>query len=115
MHLTKQKIRYSYTDKKSEEEGIISINLDYIFGENSGYVNIPKGHNVFSRQGGGINYVHGGILPQEIIIPVIDFKSTRTSEETKKIDISNDINKVDNNKDKIIKPVKKKKKLKVLK
>ena len=85
---TKQKIRYSYTDKKSEEEGIISINLDYIFGENSGYVNIPKGHNVFSRQGGGINYVHGGILPQEIIIPVIDFKSTRTSEETKKVGIT---------------------------
>ena len=85
---TKQKIRYSYTDKKSEEEGVISINLDYIFGENSGYVNIPKGHNVFSRQGGGINYVHGGILPQEIIIPVIDFKSTRTSEETKKVGIT---------------------------
>ena len=85
---TKQKIRYSYTDKKSEEEGIISINLDYIFGENSGYVNIPKGHNVFSRQGGGINYIHGGILPQEIIIPVIDFKSTRTSEETKKVGIT---------------------------
>ena len=85
---TKQKIRYSYTDKKSDEEGVISINLDYIFGENSGYVNIPKGHNVFSRQGGGINYVHGGILPQEIIIPVIDFKSTRTSEETKKVGIT---------------------------
>lgn len=85
---TKQKTRYSYTDKKSEEEGIISINLDYIFGENSGYVNIPKGHNVFSRQGGGINYVHGGILPQEIIIPVIDFKSTRTSEESKKVGIT---------------------------
>lgn len=88
VNATKQKIRYSYTDKKSEEEGIISINLDYIFGENSGYVNIPKGHNVFSRQGGGINYVHGGILPQEIIIPVIDFKSTRTSEETKKVGIT---------------------------
>ncbi len=84
----KQKIRYSYSDKKSEEEGIISINLDYIFGENSGYVNIPKGHNVFSRQGGGINYIHGGILPQEIIIPVIDFKSTRTSEESKKVGIT---------------------------
>lgn len=85
---TRQKIRYSYTDKKSEEEGIISINLDYIFGENSGYVNIPKGHNVFSRQGGGINYVHGGILPQEIIIPVIDFKSKRSSEESKKVGIT---------------------------
>ncbi len=88
VNATKQKIRYSYTDKKSEEEGIISINLDYIFGENSGYVNIPKGQNVFSRQGGGINYVHGGILPQEIIIPVIDFKSTRTSEESKKVGIT---------------------------
>lgn len=85
---TRQKVRYSYTDKKSEEEGIVSINLDYIFGENSGYVNIPKGQNVFSKQGGGINYVHGGILPQEIIIPVIDFKSTRTSEESKKVGIT---------------------------
>lgn len=84
----KQKTRYSYTDNKSNEEGIISINLDYIFGENSGYVNIPKGHNVFSKQGGGINYVHGGILPQEIIIPVIDFKSTRASEESKKVGIT---------------------------
>lgn len=85
---TRQKVRYSYTDKKSEEEGIVSINLDYIFGENSGYVNIPKGQNVFSKQGGGINYVHGGILLQEIIIPVIDFKSTRTSEESKKVGIT---------------------------
>ncbi len=87
-NVIKQKTRYSYTDKKLEEEGIISINLDYIFGENSGYVNIPKGNNVFSRQGGGINYIHGGILPQEIIIPVIDFKSTRTSEESKKVGIT---------------------------
>ena len=85
---TRQKVRYSYTDNKSEEEGIVSINLDYIFGENSGYVNIPKGQNVFSKQGGGINYVHGGILPQEVIIPVIDFKSTRTSEESKKVGIT---------------------------
>ena len=84
----KQKTRYSYTDNKSEEEGIISINLDYIFGKDSGYVNIPKGHNVFSRQGGGINYIHGGILPQEIIIPVIDFNSSRSSEETKKVGIT---------------------------
>ena len=84
----KQKTRYSYTDKKSEEEGVISINLDYIFGKDSGYVNIPKGHNVFSRQGGGINYIHGGILPQEIIIPVIDFNSSRSSEETKKVGIT---------------------------
>ena len=85
---TKQKTIYSYTDSISNEEGILSINLDYVFGENSGYVNIPRGNIIFARQGTGINYVHGGILPQEIIIPVIDFKSTRASEESKKVGIT---------------------------
>lgn len=85
---TKQKTRYSYSDVKSNEEGILSINLDYVFGENSGYVNIPKGNMIYARQGAGVNYVHGGILPQEIIIPVIDFKSTRTSDESKKVGIT---------------------------
>ena len=85
---TKQKTRYSYSEKKVNEEGILSISLDYLFGENSGYINIPKGNIVFSRQGIGTNYFHGGILPQEIIIPVIDFKSTRTTERNKKVGIS---------------------------
>ena len=85
---SKQKTRYSYSDNIVNEEGILSISLDYLFGENSGYVNIPKGNIIFARQGSGINYVHGGILPQEIIIPVIDFKSTRTTEESKKVGIT---------------------------
>ena len=59
-----------------------------MFGKDSGYVNIPKGNIIFARQGSGINYVHGGILPQEIIIPVIDFKSTRTTEQSKKVGIT---------------------------
>lgn len=84
----KQKTRYSYSDSIVDEEGILSISLDYLFGENSGYVNIPKGNIIFARQGTGINYVHGGILPHEIIIPVIDFKSTRTTEESKKVGIT---------------------------
>ena len=85
---TKQRTRYSYSDNPTDEEGILSINLDYLFGKNSGYVNIPKGNIVFARQGSGVNYVHGGILPQEIIVPVIDFKSTRTTEESKKVGIT---------------------------
>lgn len=84
----KQKTRYSYSNTKSSEEGILSINLDYIFTPNSGFVNIPKGNIIFQRQGSGINYVHGGILPQEVLIPVIDFKSTRTSEESEKVGIT---------------------------
>ena len=85
---TKQKTRFSYSDKKSSEEGIISINLDYLFGDNSGYVNIPKGNMIFGRQGSGFNYIHGGILPQEILIPVIDFKSNRNIEEAQKVEIT---------------------------
>ena len=85
---TKQKTRYSYSDNIVDEEGILSISLDYLFEENSGFVNIPKGNIIFARQGTGMNYVHGGILPQEIIIPVIDFKSTRTTEESKKVGIT---------------------------
>ena len=85
---TKQKTRYSYTDIQSNEEGVLSIKLDYLFGQNSGYVNVPKGNMIYSRQGSGVNYVHGGILPHEVIIPVIDFKSTRTSEESKKVGIT---------------------------
>lgn len=84
----RQKTRYSYSDVQSKDEGILSISLDYVFGENAGYVNIPKGNMIFARQGSGINYVHGGVLPQEIIVPVIDFKSTRTSEESKKVSIT---------------------------
>lgn len=85
---TKQRTRYSYSKEKSCEEGIISLDLEYVFGQGSGYVNIPKGNIIYSRQGSGVNYVHGGILPQEIIIPVIDFKSSRSSEESKKVGIT---------------------------
>lgn len=88
VNATKQKTRYSYSDSISNDEGILSINLDYVFGKDSGYVNIPKGNIIFARQGTGINYVHGGILPQEIIVPVIDFKSTRTSDDSKKVGIT---------------------------
>ncbi len=82
----KTKTRYSYTNIPSNEEGVLSLKLDYLFGQNSGYVNVPKGNMIYARQGSGINYVHGGILPHEVIIPVIDFKSTRTSEESKRLE-----------------------------
>lgn len=82
-----QKTRYSYSSEKMNEEGILSISLDYIFGDNSGYVNVPKGNMIFARQGNGVNYLHGGVLPQEIIVPVISFKSSKQNDEIKKVGI----------------------------
>ena len=39
------------------------------------FVHIPKGNARFAIQGGGTNYVHGGILPQEMMIPVLQIKT----------------------------------------
>lgn len=83
-----QKARYSYSNEKMNEEGILSISLDYIFGDNSGYVDVPKGNMIFARQGSGVNYLHGGVLPQEIIVPVISFKSSKQNDEIKKVGIA---------------------------
>lgn len=85
---TKQKKRYSYSNTKSDTEGLLSINLDYLFDKDAGYVNIPKGNTIFGTQGSGINYVHGGALPHEIVIPVISYKSTRNTSEVEKVKIS---------------------------
>ena len=82
------KTRYSYSNEKMNEEGILSISLDYIFGDNSGYVNVPKGNMIFARQGSGVNYLHGGVLPEEIIVPVISFKSNKQNDEIKKVGIA---------------------------
>lgn len=84
----KQKKRYSYSSSKSNTEGLLSINLDYLFDNNPGYVNIPKGNTIFGIQGSGVNYVHGGALPHEIVIPVISYKSTRSTSEVEKVKIS---------------------------
>lgn len=96
---TTSKLRFEYSKERIEKEGILSINLDYIFGKDSGYVNVPKGDIIYSIQGGGRNYFHGGVLPQEVIIPVIDFKSTRNSNgESEKVEIvySGNENKISN-------------------
>jgi uncharacterized protein (TIGR02687 family) len=84
----KQKKRYSYSSSKSNTEGLLSINLDYLFDKDSGYVNIPKGNIIFGIQGSGINYIHGGALPHEIVIPVISYKSTRSTSEVEKVKVS---------------------------
>ena len=83
----KTKTRYSYSKKQSNDDSLISIKLDYIFDNYEGYVEIPRGHNVFAKQGLTDKYYHGGALPQELIIPVIDFKSARGSKEQSKVGI----------------------------
>ncbi len=51
-------------------------------------ITMPLTSNVFKAQGGGQNFVHGGSSPQEIIIPVIEIKTTRGAVEVEKVKIS---------------------------
>ena len=72
--------RYLLSAKKADQEGVISINMDYLLQNQEKYFAIiPNGILRFKAQGGGINYVHGGASLQEIVIPVIDFRHIEKS------------------------------------
>ncbi|WP_252235867.1 BREX-1 system phosphatase PglZ type A [Clostridium sp. ZS1] len=81
--------RFILTSSKEDVEGTITFSMDYLLGDNSNkYVITPKGTSRFKLQGAGANYVHGGAMPQEIIVPVIRFKNDRSTSSV------NDIRKV---------------------
>lgn len=82
---SKQKSRYVYSNVKTDNKDVIEIKLDYIFDNYNGYVEIPTGHNIFAKRGVPGKYFHGGILPQELIIPLIDFKSARGNKVVNKV------------------------------
>lgn len=81
--------RFLLTSSKENVEGTITFSMDYLLGDGSNkYVITPKGTSRFKVQGAGANYVHGGAMPQEVIVPVIRFKNDRSTSSV------NDIRKV---------------------
>src|SRR5699024_8822069 len=67
--------RFSVSDQQATVEGTLTYAMDYILQqEKELFVTVPKGINRFSVQGPGANYVHGGAMLQEIVVPVITFK-----------------------------------------
>lgn len=81
--------RFLLTSNKDDVEGTITFSMDYLLGRDSDkYVITPKGTGRFKVQGAGANYVHGGAMPQEVIVPVIKFKNDRSASSV------NDIRKV---------------------
>lgn len=81
--------RFLLTSKDEFVEGTITFSMDYLLGEGSNkYVITPNGTSRFKVQGAGANYVHGGAMLQEIVVPVIRFKNDRSASSV------NDIRKV---------------------
>ena len=78
--------RFLLTNKKEEIEGTNVFSMDYLLGKGSNkYVITPKGTTRFKIKGSGANYVHGGAMLQEIIIPVLKFKNDRSTSSVNSI------------------------------
>jgi len=74
-----EKRRYIMMDRLEPVTGALAIPMDYILGqEQKMVVAVPRGANRFKVQGQGANYVHGGAMLQEIVVPVIKFKNDRS-------------------------------------
>jgi len=72
--------RFILSEQAIDHEGTLTFPMDYIVNEQQPlYVTIPKGTNRFAIQGAGSNYVHGGAMLQEVVVPVITFKNDRSN------------------------------------
>lgn len=61
-------------------------------------VSLPLGSDIFNAPGAGLNYVHGGSSPQEMIVPVLDVKIERYHVEIRNAEIAlvSRVNKITN-------------------
>lgn len=92
--------RYAISDAMLHLDGVVSVPMScYLKDEREfRYVLSPVGSDVFKAPGAGLNYVHGGCSPQEMIIPVIEVKTERSRVETfnASIDLVSLVNKITN-------------------
>ena len=68
--------RYIISDKNASGEHLLQLPM-----KNMGcdyYLMVPQ-DNIRFKTGGGMNYVHGGVSLQEMMVPVITFKNMRSS------------------------------------
>lgn len=72
--------RYSLNEESYGLDRTIEFSLDYLDESNAGmYVSTPDSIGIFRKQGGGMNFVHGGISPQEIVVPVLTLNTVKGS------------------------------------
>jgi len=80
------KRRFLLTNEETDIPGTKCLSLDYINNENI-YVTVPKGVDVFKLKGPGLNYVHGGLSLEEVIVPVIEVKSKKGGKNQRTVEL----------------------------
>jgi uncharacterized protein (TIGR02687 family) len=74
----KSKRRFIFAKENIEKQGTQNFSMDYLTKNANGmYAILPRITNCFKVQGAGTRYVHGGTALQEVVIPVIRFKSDK--------------------------------------
>ncbi|CAM3140152.1 BREX-1 system phosphatase PglZ type A [Filibacter tadaridae] len=82
--------RFILSDQEVNVDSTLTYSMDYILeSDQQLYATVPKGADRFQVQGAGANYVHGGAMLQEIVVPVITFKNDRSKHS------GNDLRKVE--------------------
>jgi uncharacterized protein (TIGR02687 family) len=84
------KKRFIMTKQPPELQGTQKFSMRYL-GQSDITAVVPRGANVFPVQGGGSNYVHGGASLQEVMVPLIKFKSGKNNAKAaapKKVTVS---------------------------
>ena len=75
--------RYLVSENKVEAEGVAGVPMSISTGNaDTRMVYYPIGTDLFKAPGSGLNYVHGGCSPQEMLIPAIDVKTEKGKKET---------------------------------
>lgn len=80
------KRRFLLTHEETDIPGTKCLSLDYINNDDV-YVTVPKGVDVFKLKGPGLNYVHGGLSLEEVIVPVIEVKSKKGGKNQRTVEL----------------------------
>ena len=78
--------RFLLTNEETDIPGTKCLSLDYINNDDV-YVTVPKGVDVFKLKGAGLNYVHGVLSLEEVIVPVIEVKSKKGGKNQRTVEL----------------------------
>lgn len=90
--------RFIISENRHITDGVYALSLgEALGGSDRRYIMLAKGMSVF-KCGGGMNYVHGGASPQEMIVPCLFVKTQRGIVETEdvKLNLITDVRKITN-------------------
>lgn len=74
--------RYVLSSESIASEGVASTVVGAMMqNQDERMVSYPVGADIFKTPGSGLNYVHGGCSPQEMLIPLIEVKTERGYKE----------------------------------